>query len=31
VQKGGGDGGVVELEVGEDRRHLERMREIGIA
>ena len=31
VQQCGHDGGVVELEVGEDRRDLERMREIGIA
>jgi hypothetical protein len=31
VQQRGDDGGVIELEVGEDRRDLERMREIGIA
>ena len=31
VQQGGRDGGVVELEVGQDRRHFERMREIGVA
>ena len=31
VQQRGDDGGVVELEAGEDRRDLERMREIGIA
>ena len=31
VQQRGGDGRVVELEVGEDRRHFDRMREIRIA
>ena len=31
VQQRGDDGGVVELEVGQDRRDFERMREIGIA
>ena len=31
VQQGSYDGGVIELEVGQDRRDLERMREIGIA
>ena len=31
VQQRGGDGGVVELELGEDRRHLERVGEVGIA
>ncbi len=31
VQQGGNDGGVVELEVGQDRGNLERMREIGVA
>jgi hypothetical protein len=31
VQQRRDDGGVIELEIGEDRRHFERMREIGIA
>ena len=31
VQHGGDDGGVVELELGEDRGDFERMREIGVA
>ena len=31
VQQGGDDGGVIELEVGQDRRDLERMGKIGIA
>ena len=31
VQQGSDDGGVIELEVGQDRRDFERMREIGIA
>ena len=31
VQQRGGDGRVVELEIGQDRRDFERMREIGIA
>ena len=31
VQQRGDDGGVVELEIGQDRRDFERMREIGIA
>ena len=31
VQQGRGDGGVVELELGEDRRDFERMGEVGIA
>ena len=31
MQQGSYDGGIVELEIGEDRRDLERMREIGIA
>ena len=31
VQQRGGDGGVVELEVGEDGRHFDRMGEIGVA
>ena len=31
VQQRRGDGGVVELEIGQDRRDFERMREIGIA
>ena len=31
VQQRGGDGRIVELEVGQDRRDFERMREIGIA
>ncbi len=30
VQQGRDDGGVIELEVGEDRRHFERVREVGI-
>ena len=31
VQQGSGDGGIVELEVGEDRRNFQWMREIGVA
>jgi hypothetical protein len=31
VQQGGRDGGIVELEIGQDRRDLERMREVGVA
>ena len=31
VQQGSYDGGVIELEVGQDRRNLERMGKIGIA
>ena len=31
VQKRSGDGGIVELEVGEDRRNFQRVREIGVA
>jgi hypothetical protein len=31
VQKGGGDGGIVELEIGEDGRHFEGMGKVGIA
>ena len=31
VQQRRGDGGVVELEVGQDRRDFERMREVGVA
>ena len=31
MQKRGGDGGVVEFEVGENRRHLDRVREVRVA